>query len=565
VPAKLIASHQGLCFTQLQEAFLQNKGERNRRRIERCVTITAPCPRLPCPVGITRIALLAVTFAAAILSQASGRPSPGSGAPGLEPGVTETCLEQNKPACLYETVYLDRPDGSNNYAIKLVWVSTGPKINSQNKRYDNMGLSPEDVREVSPGFGALPAGANLILRHGARPPVPAQLISIKKMKPSEVSAPALSTNPPVIAITSPTETVTSRPMINVQGISDHPLRSVWFDVLNSVTNSRDQQGLVTDSFFDTALWQETTNYWECLDIVLAPGTNTIVVHCEDLAGRVISTNFACVFRLDDDKTPPRISVEWPPPGIAIGRNSFFVHGQLDDPTAVVVGQICGGGETNIVRGLVERYGHFWVEKLPLAAGTNFLTITATDAAGNSSVTNEVLIRSDTALVVDRVPARQLWQLQVTVTGWVRPSDQDVWVNGRRATVGPDGTWMAVGVPVSEGTAVFQAKAVPKSRQFVASTAERAPAVAPVTPVESVSVQSVLPDQNIVLNINQPAYGGVKLHMTGTAGKSFVLSVSTNLVDWTPVLTNLNAGETFDYADGNSTLYGCRFFRTTLIH
>jgi hypothetical protein len=47
-----------------------------------------------------------------------------------------------------------------------------------------------------------------------------------------------------------------------------------------------------------------------------------------------------------------------------------------------------------------------------------------------------------------------------------------------------------------------------------------------------------------------------------AGKSFVLCASTNLVDWTPILTNRNSGEVFDYTDTNVMDYGARFFRVT---
>ena len=38
------------------------------------------------------------------------------------------------------------------------------------------------------------------------------------------------------------------------------------------------------------------------------------------------------------------------------------------------------GDTNTISAIVERDGKFWIENLPLAPGSNELTLTATDAA-----------------------------------------------------------------------------------------------------------------------------------------------------------------------------------------
>jgi len=67
---------------------------------------------------------------------------------------------------------------------------------------------------------------------------------------------------------------------------------------------------------------------------------------------------------------------------------------VDDDTATVTAQIVdASGDTNIVQGLLERSGTVWAQNLPLAGGTNILTLTATDAAGNSMSTNLTLIQS----------------------------------------------------------------------------------------------------------------------------------------------------------------------------
>ena len=49
-------------------------------------------------------------------------------------------------------------------------------------------------------------------------------------------------------------------------------------------------------------------------------------------------------------------------------------------------------------------------------------------------------------------------------------------------------------------------------------------------------------------------------MTETAGRTFVLETSTNLIEWLPFLTNASLNPVFDYTDTNAVNYHCRFFR-----
>ena len=39
------------------------------------------------------------------------------------------------------------------------------------------------------------------------------------------------------------------------------------------------------------------------------------------------------------------------------------------------------------RGVIERNGNFWVDNIPLAPGTNWLTLTAVDINNNVTTTN----------------------------------------------------------------------------------------------------------------------------------------------------------------------------------
>jgi hypothetical protein len=116
--------------------------------------------------------------------------------------------------------------------------------------------------------------------------------------------------------------------------------------------------------------------------------------------------------------------------------------------------------------------------------------------------------------------------------------------------------LATNVPVlspSGSTASFIATSIPKSSD------PNKPRVNS-NPKELVSIQSALNTNAITLNGSQATCGNFNLHLTVTDGRSFVLLASTNLIDWTPILTNYNSGPTFDYVDTNVAGYGCRFFR-----
>lgn len=116
------------------------------------------------------------------------------------------------------------------------------------------------------------------------------------------------------------------------------------------------------------------------------------------------------------------------------------------------------GNTNTVNGLVERTGKFWVENLPLNSGTNTVTLTVTDAAGNSTTNRFNVIQSAVTLTVDAVAdPQQLWQPTMNLTGTISDASYAVWVNGVKSHNNGDGTWSASNVPVnSGGTACFTA-------------------------------------------------------------------------------------------------------------
>ena len=149
---------------------------------------------------------------------------------------------------------------------------------------------------------------------------------------------------------------------------------------------------------------------------------------------------------------------------------------INDPTATVTTQLVftnsdtnlfyGGIYTNVYAGLVERNGNFWLENLPINAGTNAFAIKVTDAVGNTSVTNVSVVQSTLVLTVNPVtPDSQLWQPTVNLTGTISDATYAVWVNGVKGHNNGNGTWSANDVPVNDGgTANFTVTAYAPDEQ-----------------------------------------------------------------------------------------------------
>jgi hypothetical protein len=270
------------------------------------------------------------------------------------------------------------------------------------------------------------------------------------------------TVPLALVLTNMSSTSGSRPFIDPAGYATKAMSSLTFDYTNSLGVATHDEGNVFDQDCNPADMNHTTNWFECLDVALTLGTNHIGIHAVDWAGNVTTTNFSYIFDTNGDTTPPAMTLTWPLDDMEISGGSFTLRGMLDDDTATVSGQwIDTNGVTNMVSGEVERGGQYWLENLPLYPGTNGFTITATDAAGNVTMTNLSLIQSAVTLTMDTVDADQLNKVRVNVTGEISEPTYAVWVNGVQGYNNGDGTWGATNVPVTAGgTASFDLTAYP---------------------------------------------------------------------------------------------------------
>lgn len=267
----------------------------------------------------------------------------------------------------------------------------------------------------------------------------------------------LDTVPPVIAITNlASSSVVSRPLIEIQGWANEPVSRVSFDITNSTGLQTNLAGYITGQFADTNLLDFTTNYFQCYNVALVEGTNRITLRVTDLAGNSTSTNLTVKLDYSTESSPPVLTQLWPLAGTQIAGDSLTVQARVDNPTATVEASIVdSAGNTNTVRGIVERNGLVWAKNLRLAAGTNTLILTATTAAGSTSATSASIVHSSVSVAMDTIPTNQLNKVSINLTGSVSDSSAGVWVNGVQASVGGSGNWAATNVPASpSGTAVF---------------------------------------------------------------------------------------------------------------
>ncbi len=280
--------------------------------------------------------------------------------------------------------------------------------------------------------------------------------------------------PPVLIITNPIVGLVTQPFIQLQGYCSENLASMSYDLSNAASFETNQQAFVTTRQFDTNNLEYTTNGFECFNIPLATGTNTITLHAMDSAGNVTITNL--VYDLDPtaNTNPPVINLCWPQNNASISGSTFPVRGVINDPFATISAQIVNGGGTSDLTGLVEQNGSFWIENVPLGSGTNYLTITATNTARYGSATNIVLVQSSVTLTISSVTLNDPWFPTATVNGTLNGSSDIVLVNGVQATNNGDGTWTAYYVPVGDsGTATITAEAAAGGSSNAAISAEAA--------------------------------------------------------------------------------------------
>jgi|GEM_PF-820635 len=305
---------------------------------------------------------------------------------------------------------------------------------------------------------------------------------------------------PKLSLTNPAGGIVIKPYLQLQGFADKPLASLSYDISNEEGVVSNQDAFVTDQSFDTNKFDFTTNYFQAYDMALATNVNNITLRVTDRAGNTTTTNFNVVLDYSSATNPPVVNLIWPQDGMAVNGTNITIRGTMSDETGTIAVQtVDGNGNTNTVTGLVERNRMFWIENVPLnGTNQNQITLQATDAAGNVTVTNFTVLPSDLVLTIDSTPTGDaLYQGYGNVYGSVSDQNATVTVNGVTVTNDfwtDDGVmwhWEADNVPIcGQGTATFDAVAVPAGQNtFSSQSLQLAHAMgsgSPVTPPVNVS-------------------------------------------------------------------------------
>jgi hypothetical protein len=244
------------------------------------------------------------------------------------------------------------------------------------------------------------------------------------------------------------------PRVQINGFTTRPIVNLSCTVSNSAGTNSDVLALVVDSHFDKDIWAPSTNYFRCYDLLLAPGANTVTLTYEETPGTPLASTFTLWLDTSLLTNAPTMTIEWPPATSArIGADSLAIIGQVQDTSLSIVAVVQDeSGLINEYEAVVERNGRFWIEDIALTGTNHTVTVTATDAANNSTTNTLTISRSAVTLTIAEVAEDELWNRTTTVSGTISVSDHAVWVNGAQADL--DG--------MGGGTAMFAVTAIPNA-------------------------------------------------------------------------------------------------------
>jgi len=250
----------------------------------------------------------------------------------------------------------------------------------------------------------------------------------------------------VLVITSPTNDVVTQPWIQLEGYSSEPLSLLRYDISNAAGTASNQVVAVTGQDYNTTTFEYTTTYFHASGVSLTNGLNVVTLHATDYAGNTTIQTANFTLNYSSKTNPPVVQLLWPQNGLEICGSAIVCRGWVDDDTATVTVQLVdANGQTNRVGALVGCDGIFYANSLTLASGSNYLSYTVTDAAGNVATTNITVSTSDLELTIDPVsPGQSL------VTGTIGGTNYAVEVNGVSGVNNGDGTWAATMTPIGIG-------------------------------------------------------------------------------------------------------------------
>ncbi len=298
---------------------------------------------------------------------------------------------------------------------------------------------------------------------------------------------AIDTTPPTVAITSPTSNPTystsSSPLTLGGTASDNV-------GVTQVTWANSRGGSGTSS---------GTTSWTASGIVLQAGTNVLTVTARDAAGNTATDSVTVTL----DTTAPTVAITSPTasPTYTTTSSSLMLGGTASDNIGVtqVTWANSRGGS-----GMATGTTSWTASGIVLQSGTNVLTVTARDAAGNTS-TDSLTVTSDTTPPTVAItsptsnPTYTTSNSLLTLGGTGSDNlgvTQVTWANSRGGSGTASGTtsWTVSGIVLQSGTNVLTVTA----RDAVGNTATASvtvsfftftddPLVAQSTPIKTVHI------------------------------------------------------------------------------
>jgi len=267
--------------------------------------------------------------------------------------------------------------------------------------------------------------------------------------PVAVTVANADTTKPTVAITTPTTNPTystSSSSLTLGGTASDNVgvtQVTW-------TNSRGGSGTTTG-----------TTSWTASGIVLQAGSNVLTVTARDAASNTTTASMTVTFT---DTTTPTVTITTPTgnPTYTTGNSSLTLGGTASDNVGVTqVTWTNSSGGSGTATGTTS-----WTASgIALQLGSNVLTVTARDAAGNTATDTLTVTRSDstpptvTITVPTASPAYTTSTPALTLGGTATDNlgvTQVTWVNNRGGSGTATGTtsWTAGGITLQTGANVL---------------------------------------------------------------------------------------------------------------
>ena len=175
---------------------------------------------------------------------------------------------------------------------------------------------------------------------------------------------ALDSKPPTVEITSPVaNSLVNTKLVTVTGIADKKAVTV---LVSGQTGTRPTDADIANGTFTAK------------DIALVEGTNTITAKAVSSAGNTAVSSI----RITVDTVAPRIAISGPKDRTVTNKKMITVSGTVDDPTAII--------KVNNTPVQVSR-GVWTLSGVNLVEGSNTITATAVDRAGNQAMVSTVAV------------------------------------------------------------------------------------------------------------------------------------------------------------------------------